>query len=202
MPWMLTYARCVGRRSRLSGEEDHARGRSRDTAIGTSRRQWHHRGVEIEPMSEGAPEGDPYDWFHRARRLMSEGNSDAAVVLLDRVRRTEPSPSVLEALGRALFEARRYEEATAVLTELVDRTPDDDYAHYALGMALWRLQQFPSSRDHLSMAFVMRPDRSDYAQALSQVKATLRARREAGLVLNGPIEADFGAPSGHGADAT
>jgi predicted Zn-dependent protease len=157
--------------------------------------QWHHRGVEIDPMGEGAPEGDPYDWFHRAQRLMSEGNADAAVVLLDRVRRTEPSPSVLEALGRALFEARRYEEATAVLTELVDKTPDDDYAHYALGMALWRLQQFPSARDHLSMAFVMRPDRSDYSQALSQVKATLRARREAGLALNGPIEADFGGGS-------
>jgi predicted Zn-dependent protease len=148
--------------------------------------------VSANPDHAGAPGGDPYDWFQRAQRLISEGNSDAAVVLLDRVRRTEPSPSVLEALGRALFESRRYEEATAVLTELVDRTPDDDYAHYALGMALWRLQQFPSSRDHLSMAFVMRPDRSDYVQALSQVKATLRARREAGLALNGPIEVDFG----------
>ena len=168
------------------------KGPGRDTAIGFSRRQWHDRGVEIDPKAEGAPEGDPYDWFQRAQRMMSEGNPDAAVVLLDRVRRTESSPAVLEALGRSLFEPRRYEEATAVLTELVDRTPDDDYAHYALGMALWRLQQFPSARDHLSMAFVMRPDRSDYAQALSQVKATLRARREAGLALNGPIEVDFG----------
>jgi hypothetical protein len=34
---------------------------------------------------------------------------------------------------------------------------------------------------------VMRPNRSEYAQALSQVKATLRARAEADLPLAGPI---------------
>jgi hypothetical protein len=42
------------------------------------------------------------------------------------------------------------------------------------------------------MAMVMRPDRPEYASALSQVKATLRARVKAGLPLEGPIEADFG----------
>jgi len=41
------------------------------------------------------------------------------------------------------------------------------------------------------MAFVMRPDRADYGRALSQVKATLRARSEAGLPPEGPIEAQF-----------
>jgi len=148
--------------------------------------------VSANPEHAGAPEGDPYDWFQRAQALLADGNPDAAIVLLERVRRQEPSPSVTEALGRALFEARRYVHAVDVLTELVERSPDDDYAHYALGMALWRLQRFPTARDHLSMAFVMRPDRSEYARALGQVKATLRARRQAGLPLEGPIEADFG----------
>jgi len=123
--------------------------------------------------------------------LLAEGNTDAAATLLQRVRRSEPSPAVLEALGRALFESRRYDEAIEVLTELAERTPDEDYAHYALGLALWRKQAFPAARDHLAMAFVMRPDRSEYGQALSQVKATLRARSEAGLPLEGPIEAEF-----------
>lgn len=145
-----------------------------------------HEGVETQ--QDGTPAGEPYDWYQRAIALLDEGNPDAAATLLDRVRRSEPSPSVLEALGRALFESRRYDEAIEVLTELVERTPDEDYAHYALGMALWRRQAFPMARDHLSMAFVMRPDRSDYAQALSQVKATLRARVDAGLPLAGPIE--------------
>lgn len=123
--------------------------------------------------------------------MLAEGNTDAAATLLQRVRRSEPSPAVLEALGRALFESRRYDEAIEVLSELAERTPDEDYAHYALGLALWRKQAFPAARDHLAMAFVMRPNRSEYGQALSQVKATLRARSEAGLPLEGPIEAEF-----------
>lgn len=145
----------------------------------------------MDELDDGNPSGDPYDWYQRALALLAEGNTDAAATLLERVRRSEPSPAVLEALGRALFESRRYDEAIEVLTELAERTPDEDYAHYALGMALWRKQAFPAARDHLAMAFVMRPDRSDYGQALSQVKATLRARSEAGLPLEGPIEAEF-----------
>jgi tetratricopeptide (TPR) repeat protein len=70
---------------------------------------------------EGAPSGGPYEWFQRAQEMLSTGNADAAIVLLERVRRTEPSPSVLEALGRALFDARRYDQAIEVLTELVER---------------------------------------------------------------------------------
>ena len=142
-------------------------------------------------LDDGNPSGDPYDWYQRGLALLAEGNTDAAATLLQRVRRSEPSPAVLEALGRALFESRRYDEAIEVLTELAERTPDEDYAHYALGLALWRKQAFPAARDHLAMAFVMRPDRSEYGQALSQVKATLRARSEAGLPLEGPIEAEF-----------
>ena len=142
-------------------------------------------------FDDGNPSGDPYDWYQRGLALLAEGNTDAAATLLQRVRRSEPSPAVLEALGRALFESRRYDEAIEVLTELAERTPDEDYAHYALGLALWRKQAFPAARDHLAMAFVMRPDRSEYGQALSQVKATLRARSEAGLPLEGPIEAEF-----------
>jgi len=145
----------------------------------------------VDEFDEGNPSGDPYDWYQRGLALLAEGNTDAAATLLQRVRRSEPSPAVLEALGRALFESRRYDEAIEVLSELAERTPDEDYAHYALGLALWRKQAFPAARDHLAMAFVMRPNRSEYGQALSQVKATLRARSEAGLPLEGPIEAEF-----------
>jgi len=38
------------------------------------------------------------------------------------------------------------------------------------------------------MAFVMRPDRSEYGTALAQVKATLRSRIGGGMPLNGPIK--------------
>jgi predicted Zn-dependent protease len=137
----------------------------------------------------GDPDGTPYDWYRRSVALLEGGNPDAAAVLLARLREVDPtSMAVLETHARALFDSRRYQEAADAFTELVERSPAEDYAHYGLGMSLWRRQRFPEARDHLAMAFVMRPDRSEYGSALSQVKATLRARALAGLPLAGPIQ--------------
>lgn len=140
-------------------------------------------------VEDGAQPGDsPYDWYHRAIALLDSGNSDAAAILLGRLRQVDPtSTSVLEAHARALFDGRHYADAAQAFEELVERSPAEDYAHYGLGMSLWRLQRFPQARDHLAMAFVMRPERAEYGSALSQVKATLRARADAGLPLEGPI---------------
>ncbi len=138
----------------------------------------------------GDPEGTPYDWYRRSVSLLDGGNPDAAAVLLARLREVDPtSTAVLETHARALFDSRRYEEAAAAFTELVERSPAEDYAHYGLGMCLWRLQRFPLARDHLAMATVMRPQRADYAKALAQVRSTLKARAEAGLPLEGPVSA-------------
>jgi predicted Zn-dependent protease len=131
---------------------------------------------------------DSYEWFRRAQMLLEQGNSDAAAVVLERLRASDPdSTSVVESLARALFDSKRFREAADAFGTLVDRSPDDDYAHYGLGLALWRLQDFPGARDHLAVAVVMRPDRPEYAQALAQVRATLRARAEAGLPETGPV---------------
>lgn len=130
-----------------------------------------------------------YEWFQRAEDLLAGGNADAALQLLYRVKAEDSSTSVLESLGRALFDARRYVEAESVFRELCERVPSDDFAHYGLGVSLWRLQEFTLARDELAMAFVMRPDRPEYGKALGQVRATLRARAEGGLPANGPISA-------------
>ena len=141
-----------------------------------------------DELSQGIPMGSPYDWYQRATDLLNTGNSNAAAILFARLREEESSPAVLEGLGRALFDAKRYEQAAEVLQELVETSPDNDYAHFALGLSLWRLQEFIQARDHLAMAFVMRPERSEYGTALAQVKATLRHRIEGDMPLNGPIK--------------
>lgn len=135
-----------------------------------------------------APEGSPYDWYRRAEALLDQGSPEAAAVLLERLRAIDPdSPSLLEAWARALFDSRRFDEAARAFTQLTERQPDNDYAHYGLGLALWRLQRFPEACDHLAMAVVMSPDHGEYASALGQVRATLRARADAGLPLEGPV---------------
>lgn len=137
---------------------------------------------------QGDPAGTPYDWYQRAMVLLEGGNPDAALQLLGRLIEREPeSASILEAYARALFDARRFDEAIDAFERLIARSPDSDYAHFGMGMSLWRKQEFVRARDELAMAFVMRPQRTEYANALAQVKATLRARVADGLPLNGPV---------------
>lgn len=136
-----------------------------------------------------APEGSTYEWYRRAIALLDRGDADASLVLLERVLAEDPAaPSAREARARALFDSRRFEEAAEGFADITRERPDDDYAHYGLGMALWRLQRFPEAVEHLAMAAVMRPERSDYASALAQVRATITARAEAGLPLAGPLD--------------
>jgi tetratricopeptide (TPR) repeat protein len=92
---------------------------------------------------------------------------------------------VRDTWARALYGAQRYEEAAREFQILVELSPDDDYACFGLGLALWRLRRFPESAEMLAMAEVMRPDRPEYAVALRQVRATLTAREAAGLTRTG-----------------
>lgn len=147
--------------------------------------------------AEGIPGGSVYDWFRRAGELLGRGDAAASLVLIDRVLSEDPSSrAALEIRARALFDSARYAEAADAFLFCLQSAPDDDYAHYGAGMSLWRLQEFPQARDHLAMATVMRPDRPEYARALQQVRATIRARREAGLPPTGPIEGDPAASGG------
>lgn len=138
-----------------------------------------------------APKGEPYDWYQRGLALLNGGDCAPAAILLARVLDVEPdSVAALEGYARALFDCGRFDEAATAFGDLVERAPDDDYAHFGLGSSLWRLQRFTEARDELAMALVMRPNRADYARALQQVKATLRARALADLPLNGPVHED------------
>lgn len=130
----------------------------------------------------GPPAGDAYDWYRRGTALLESGDPAAAAELLAWVVLEEPAASsVRESLARALFDARRYDDAVREFEVLVELVPDDDYAQFGLGLSLWRLGRFRRAADHLAMASVMRPDRAEYAAALRQVRATLAAREEAGL---------------------
>jgi predicted Zn-dependent protease len=136
----------------------------------------------------GRPAGEPYDWYVRARQLRAQGSHDAAAELLQHLLNDEPdSATAREMLAQSYFDSRRWDFALAQFLELADRWPDDDYARYGAGMSLWRLWRFTEAVDQLAMAAVMRPDSRAYDVALRQVRATLKAREEAGYRLDGPL---------------
>ena len=104
-----------------------------------------------------------YDLFMSGTRLLDHGDFHAAVVPLARARDLEPDKaSVREALGRALFFARRYREAAAEFEAVVERAPTNDYALFCLGRSLQQLGRHKDARRPLALACCLRPERSDY----------------------------------------
>jgi len=131
---------------------------------------------------DGRPGGEVYDWFVRGLGLLDSGNADAAASLLAHAHEREPeSASILEALARATFDAGRYTEAGRLFGELVETTPDNDYARFGLGLTRMRVGDVPGAVEQLALATAMRPARADYQRALREARATLRAREDAGL---------------------
>ena len=138
----------------------------------------------VDPGSEGVrvpeagpPEGGVYEWFQRGVQLLAEGHPAAAATLLARASDVEPgSRSILEALGRAQYDAGRYAESMTAFTALIARSPTDDYAHFGLGLAASRAGELGLAAEHLALAVAMRPDLAHYGRALRRV----RARQAAG----------------------
>jgi Flp pilus assembly protein TadD len=135
--------------------------------------------VSQERASEGEPAGEVYDWYTRAVELLEGGNPEAAAALLTHARARVPeSASVLEALARACFDARRFGDAAHLFADLTDSSPDNDYAHFGLGLSRMRLGDHAGAIDQLAMAAAMRPGRREYDRALREARATLRFREQ------------------------
>jgi Flp pilus assembly protein TadD len=125
----------------------------------------------------GSPD-DTYELYRRGLDLLDKGSAAAAAQLLERAAAAEPeSRSILEALGRAQFDTKRYEAAAGSFRRIVEASPTDDYAQFGLGLALSRSGDHEAAAEHLALAAAMRPDLRHYTEALRSVRATLRARK-------------------------
>jgi len=106
---------------------------------------------------------DVYDLFQAGTRLLEDGDFHAATVPLQRARDLEPDKSsIREALGRALFQSRRYAGAAAEFAAVVEQSPTNDFALFCLGRSLQQLGRHDEARHPLALACCLRPERSDY----------------------------------------
>jgi tetratricopeptide (TPR) repeat protein len=122
---------------------------------------------------QAASEG-PYDWYQRGLALLQAGSAAAAEQPLTRAAAAEPaSRSVLEALGRAQFEARHYARAKATFTRIIEADPTDDYGQFALGLSAARIGELRTAVEHLALAAAMRPDLEHYGRELRMARARL-----------------------------
>lgn len=132
-----------------------------------------------EQRHVGHPDGSVYDWYQRGLELLGQGSPSAAASLLEHALAAEPeSGSIREALARALFDARHYGDAERLFRIAATEDPADDYAHFGLGLTLFRRGEAEQALEPLALAVALRPERADYARALREARATVRARQD------------------------
>jgi len=113
---------------------------------------------------------DAYDLFQEGRRRLRKGMTAQATVPLEKAKRLEPrKASIREALGIAYFRLRRWHEAEAEFRVVLELSPTDDYAHYALGRALEKQGRENEANGHYKLASTMAPSRPQYSARIREL---------------------------------
>jgi len=104
-----------------------------------------------------------YEDFQEGRRRLRAGRAAQATVPLEKAKRREPGKaSIREALGIAYFRLGRYEEAEDEFRAVLELSPVNDYAHYALGRCLEKLGRGAEAQGHFKLARSLRPGERQY----------------------------------------
>src|SRR5436190_24280981 len=94
---------------------------------------------------------------------LRKGMAAQATVSLEKAKRLEPGKaSIREALGIAYFRIHRWAEAESEFRAMLELSPADDYAHYALGRCLEKQGKSAEANGHYKLASSLRPDSEDY----------------------------------------
>jgi tetratricopeptide (TPR) repeat protein len=107
---------------------------------------------------------ETYDLFQQGRAHLRKGMAAQATVPLEKAKRREPDKaSIREALGIAYFRIRRWDEAEAEFRAVLELSPADDYAHYALGRTLEKQGKAAEANGHYKLASSLNPDSKHYS---------------------------------------
>ena len=110
---------------------------------------------------------ETYDLFQEGRRHLRAGRAAAATPPLEAARDREPqSRSIREALGIAYFRESRWADAEAEFRALVELSPADEFAHYALARALVKQGRRREATPHSKLAHSLRPRPSSVDEPL------------------------------------
>ena len=111
-----------------------------------------------------------YSLFQRGRRHLRAGMAAQATVSLEKAKRREPDKaSIREALGIAYFRIQRWEEAEREFRAMLEISPTDDYAHYALGRSLEKLGREREANGHYKLASSLKPGTDDYDKRIKDL---------------------------------
>ena len=113
---------------------------------------------------------ETYELFQQGRRHLRKGMPAQATVPLEKAKRLEPDKaSIREALGIAYFRIQRWAEAESEFRAVLELSPADDYAHYALGRALEKQGKAHEANGHYKLANSLRPGKADYESRIKDL---------------------------------
>ncbi len=105
---------------------------------------------------------DAYDLYQLGRARLRDGMAAQATVPLEKARRLEPEKaSIREALGIAYFRINDWSAAEREFRKVLELSPVDDYAHYALGRSLLKQGREQEASTHLKLAEFLKPREPD-----------------------------------------
>jgi len=114
---------------------------------------------------------EAYDLFQEGRRRLKKGMNAQATVPLEKAKKLEPDKaSIREALGIAYFRLQRWNEAEAEFRAVLDLSPTDDYAHYALCRTLEKQGRAAEANGHYKLASSMNPGNESYAARIRELE--------------------------------
>jgi Flp pilus assembly protein TadD len=101
---------------------------------------------------------EAYDLYQLGRARLRDGMAAQATVPLEKARRLEPEKaSIREALGIAYFRITDWSAAEREFRKVLELSPVDDYAHYALGRSLLKQGRRAEASTHLKLARFLQP---------------------------------------------
>src|SRR5579864_5625158 len=104
-----------------------------------------------------------YSLFQKGKAHLKRGMPAQATVALEKAKEREPEKaSIREALGIAYFRIRRWEAAETEFRKLLDLSPVNDYAHYALGRTLEKQGREREANVHYKLAASLSPGSVQY----------------------------------------
>jgi len=110
---------------------------------------------------------DTYELFREGKERLSKGMAAQATVPLEKAKLREPAKaSIREALGIAYFRIRNWDAAESEFRAVLELSPADDYAHYALGRCLEKQGRAAEANGHYKLASRMRPGEAHYASRI------------------------------------
>ena len=114
---------------------------------------------------------DVYGEFQEGWRRLRAGRPAQATVPLEKAKREEPGKaSIREALGIAYFRIGRFQEAEAEFRAVLELSPVNVDAHYALGRCLEQQGRPDEAVGHYRLATFFRPQSRDYRRALAKLE--------------------------------